>query len=93
MSKLAEIQAKIAELKKEEEKIRKEERNKALQDIQQIMSAFGIKPSELKIEKNAGIPKYRDANGNTWTGKGKAPSWIVSAEAAGQNRSHFLIAK
>lgn len=93
MSKLAEIQAKIAELKKEEEKIRKEERTKAIGDIQQIMSAFGIKVSELRSEKSAGVAKYRDANGNTWTGKGKAPSWIKSAEAAGQNRSHFLITK
>ena len=93
MSKLAEIQAKIAELKREEEKIRNEERAKAILDIQQIMSAYGIKPSELRSEKQAGVAKYRDANGNAWTGKGKAPNWIKSAEAAGQNRSHFLIAK
>ena len=36
--------------------------------------------------------KYRDATGNTWTGRGKTPRWLVDAEASGHNRSEFLIA-
>ncbi len=37
--------------------------------------------------------KYRDAaTGATWTGRGKTPRWLVDAEAAGRNRSEFLIA-
>lgn len=28
-------------------------------------------------------PKYRDQFGNTWTGRGKQPRWVVSAIASG----------
>jgi DNA-binding protein H-NS len=34
--------------------------------------------------------KYRDVNGNTWTGRGKTPTWIVEAENAGHSRDGFL---
>jgi DNA-binding protein H-NS len=37
-------------------------------------------------------PKYRHpASGATWTGRGKAPLWIVEAEKNGQPRQQFLI--
>ena len=35
--------------------------------------------------------KYRDANGNTWTGRGKTPRWMVDAEKAGKKREEYLI--
>lgn len=35
--------------------------------------------------------KYRDADGNAWTGRGKTPKWIVEAEKAGKKRDEFLI--
>jgi len=31
--------------------------------------------------------KYKDANGNSWTGRGRAPKWIE-----GKDRTKFLIA-
>jgi DNA-binding protein H-NS len=38
--------------------------------------------------KSVGAPKYRDpASDKTWTGKGRAPNWIVGAK----NRDRFLI--
>lgn len=37
-------------------------------------------------------PKYQDPEtGQTWTGRGIAPVWIREAEAAGKDRSSFLI--
>lgn len=36
--------------------------------------------------------KYRDAQGNTWTGRGRAPLWLVAAEKAGKKRESFLVA-
>ena len=57
----------------------------------------GRKPAR-KTAKNAGqkagakIPvKYRDENGNIWTGRGKTPLWIVEAEKAGKNREAFRV--
>jgi DNA-binding protein H-NS len=40
----------------------------------------------------AKIPvKYRDNNGNTWTGRGKTPKWIVEAEKDGKSREEFRV--
>ena len=57
----------------------------------------GRKPAQ-KTERKAGrkagakIPvKYRDENGNTWTGRGKTPIWIVEAEKAGRSRDSFKV--
>ncbi|HLT99939.1 MAG TPA: H-NS histone family protein [Burkholderiaceae bacterium] len=37
-------------------------------------------------------PKYRDPDsGATWTGRGRAPRWVVEAEAQGKSREDFLI--
>ena len=35
--------------------------------------------------------KYRDNNGNAWTGRGRTPKWISEAEAAGKNREDFRV--
>lgn len=36
--------------------------------------------------------KYRHPDtGETWTGRGKAPRWIVQAESEGKRRDDFLI--
>lgn len=35
--------------------------------------------------------KYRDEQGNTWTGRGRSPRWLVVAEAAGRKRDQFLV--
>ena len=36
-------------------------------------------------------PKYRDEAGNTWTGRGKRPKWVVAAVAAGRSLDSLLI--
>ena len=39
-------------------------------------------------------PKYRHPEtGETWTGRGKAPRWMASAEESGKKREDFLIAE
>jgi len=35
--------------------------------------------------------KYKDEAGNTWTGRGKSPRWLVEAEKTGKTREQFLI--
>ena len=35
--------------------------------------------------------KYRDDKGNTWTGRGKTPRWMVEAEKSGKTRESFKI--
>lgn len=38
-------------------------------------------------------PKYRGPNGETWTGRGLAPRWLVALEAQGKKRESLLIKK
>ncbi len=69
----------------------------------ELAAAYGKVKSSAKAgrpaksTKAAGVkkpvaPKYRHpASGATWTGRGKAPLWVVEAEKNGQSRQQFLI--
>ena len=35
--------------------------------------------------------KYRDGQGNTWSGRGKNPRWLTAAIAAGKTRDEFKV--
>lgn len=35
--------------------------------------------------------KYRGPEGQCWTGRGRAPGWLVSLEAQGRDRHEFLV--
>jgi DNA-binding protein H-NS len=35
--------------------------------------------------------KYRDDKGNTWSGRGKTPRWLVTAEKTGKGRDAFKV--
>jgi len=59
-----------------------------------IIDQYGLSASDL-FSRKAGVksgggkvaPKYRNpSNGDTWTGRGKAPKWID-----GKDRSNYLI--
>jgi len=81
------------------------EKNKApaIKKVQALMKKLGVTLADLtgaagaqpspKGKKSAGnVPvKYRDDAGNTWTGRGKTPRWLVEAEKAGKPRESFKI--
>jgi DNA-binding protein H-NS len=35
--------------------------------------------------------RYQDDNGNTWTGRGKTPKWIIETEKSGENREKYRV--
>jgi DNA-binding protein H-NS len=47
------------------------------------------KSSKLAGKKAA--VKYRDSNGNKWSGRGRLPTWLVEAEKTGKKRDEFLV--
>lgn len=58
--------------------------------------ATGAKPGRKPRAKSASkgtkvAPKYRDESGNTWTGRGKMPKWLVSSVAQGRSVDSFKI--
>ncbi len=48
------------------------------------------KPAKSAGSRKVAI-KYRDEKGNTWTGRGKTPRWLVEAEKTGKTRENFAV--
>lgn len=74
-------------------------KRKAIEEVLELAKIHSLDLSTLmpsvannKQRKPVAI-KYADPNnaGHTWSGRGRAPAWIVDAEAAGQSRTDFLV--
>ncbi len=52
-----------------------------------------IKKSRKNVaaKKPAGVIKYRDEAGHTWTGHGKRPNWFLAALASGKSAKELLV--
>ena len=64
----------------------------SLADWKQAVSLS--KGGKRGASRGAGKPvpvKYADDKGNTWTGRGRPPLWLVAAEKAGRKRDSFLV--
>jgi len=69
---------------------------------EEIAAAFGKTPAtrraassrkSVRAAKKVVEPKYRHPEtGATWSGRGKPPRWLSTAEEAGASRASFLIA-
>jgi DNA-binding protein H-NS len=52
----------------------------------------GSKPRAKRASTGSKVaPKYRDDAGNTWTGRGKQPKWVVAAIDSGRTLESMLI--
>ena len=97
---IARLHAQREALDKELAEARERESGRALREIVQKMREYGIslnelmgrKPSveaaaESTAESTGSTVKYRDpVSGSTWSGRGRAPGWIV-----GKDRNEFLV--
>jgi DNA-binding protein H-NS len=97
MSQYADLKAQIAKLQAQAEEARRTEIDNVIADIRQKIGEYGLTAQDLgfavaakrgRPPKKAPLPaKYQDPKtGNTWSGRGKPPKWIV-----GTNRDRFLI--
>jgi DNA-binding protein H-NS len=102
MNNLIEIQNQIELLQKQANEIRAQEFDKTVQEILAKMTAFGITLKDLdavkgRVRKTASTSakpaaaKYRGPNGETWSGRGLTPRWLVALTAQGQSREDFAI--
>jgi DNA-binding protein H-NS len=90
---LAEMQAKIEQMKVEKQGA---ERAALRQKLTEMAKEHGFDIHELigKGRKGKGTVavKYRDASGNTWTGRGRMPRWMTAATKGGKaKREDFLV--
>ena len=92
-----ELIAQAEELRKQAEELRKKEIVEVVRDIKAKMDQYGITTEDLASfgkktvsKKPVGV-KYRGPNGEEWSGRGRAPAWIVEAVKNGQSREDFAI--
>lgn len=70
-------------------------------EIRALMEQHGITLAELggapakaakKSSRPPVLPKYKDpATGQTWSGRGRAPLWVLKAESEGKSRASLAI--
>jgi DNA-binding protein H-NS len=71
----------------------KELERAAIVQLEQQAQQFGfqlVKPGQ-KIKSVRAAVKYRDEEGNTWSGRGKHPGWLTEKLDAGHTLEEFLI--
>lgn len=101
------IKRRIAKLQAMEKKVAVNDKSPSLKRIAALMRKNDVSVAELRsfmskgkrsgTGKSSGTgkkvkPKYKDpASGAKWSGRGRAPLWIVAGEKAGKKRESFLI--
>jgi DNA-binding protein H-NS len=68
-------------------------RHETLERLREEASILGFTADELipSKRKPESTVKYSDGNGNTWSGKGKRPGWLIKAIAEGANIEEFAV--
>lgn len=62
----------------------------SMSDLKEAFSLSRGKNKRAVVRSKVPI-KYADGDGNTWTGRGRTPLWLVAAEKAGKKREAFLV--
>jgi DNA-binding protein H-NS len=69
-----------------------ERRHEALEELRNKAALLGFTATDLVPEKKArASAKYRDGNGNTWTGRGRKPQWIQDLLDAGEDIERYRV--
>jgi DNA-binding protein H-NS len=94
------VKAEIAKLEAKAESLRKNELKTVIAQVRKTIAEYGLTAADLGLGRapakgaarrksaTVGVAKYRDPqSGQTWTGRGRPPTWILAAK----DRSAFLI--
>jgi DNA-binding protein H-NS len=105
MADLQELIRQKADLERQIAQINSQGRQEAIDEIRKIMSEHGLttddlaapaKPRKTSIkldgsERKAVAAKYKDSQGNQWTGRGLKPRWLTAALAGGKKLEDFAV--
>ncbi len=102
MTTIADIHAQIAELTAKAEQIRREKYREVLAEVQAKITTYEIIAGDLVFPDASGKTpktktvnkapvKYRDKDGNTWTGRGLKPKWLKQAIQNGATLESFAV--
>lgn len=95
MTKYQDIVKQIAALQKEADTLRQKETQAAIAEIREKIDLYGLTAADLGFKgdgaaRSKPLAKYRDEAGNSWTGRGKKPGWLVAHLSAGRQIDEFL---
>lgn len=98
MATYKELKAQAEALLKQAETARRAEIAVVVAEIQAKMKEYGITLADLRggskkaKSRSAVAAKYRyPATGESWSGRGRAPKWLVAELAKGRTREEFLV--
>ena len=91
-----ELVAQKAAIDAQIEEARKTEVSAAVVEVKRLVGEYGLTAADCgfgapaKKTKYRVPVKYRGPNGESWTGRGKTPAWILAHESAGRTRESLL---
>jgi DNA-binding protein H-NS len=99
---LQELLAQKADLEKQIAAQQSESRTSAIAQIKKLMEENGLTVGDLSSPVRAGAKpgakkggtvaaKYKDGNGNSWSGRGLQPKWLKAAVASGKSLADFAV--
>lgn len=102
METLAQKIKEIHEMQDSVNQLRAELRAEAIEKAQEIINGFKLSASDFHFKETTSrsmrntqtrhvLPKYKGPNGETWTGRGRLPRWLVKLENEGHSINEFLI--
>ena len=101
MANYKELLAQREALDKQIEELRQVELRSAIDQARQLIAEWRLTAEDCgfksvavsgpKKAMSAVAAKYRGPNGETWSGRGRAPNWLETLEAQGRKRAEFLI--
>jgi DNA-binding protein H-NS len=99
---LAELLKQKADLERQIASAQSESRSKAIADVRALMAQHGLTAADLivaarKASRTGGgttkpvAAKYKDDQGNSWSGRGLKPKWLTAALATGKKIEDFAV--
>lgn len=104
---LSEIERQIGRLQQEAKAIRDREVGEVVARIRSAIAHYGLGVDDLfeaprgaarrkrggpaAKKKAAGVVRYRDADGRSWTGHGKRPNWFKAAIESGKTPEDLAV--
>lgn len=101
----AQLRDEMEALQRRMEAARRKEGSGALKEIKRLVALYGFtaedvfgsekaraRTSSTGKASQAEVPKYQDAHGNSWSGRGPRPRWLRDALERGEAIESFLVA-
>ena len=105
MADLQQLIRQKADLERQIAQLNSKGRQDAIDEIRKIMTEHGLTSEDLAspararkvgtkldgTERKAVAAKYKDDQGNQWTGRGLKPRWLAAALGAGRKLEDFAV--